>query len=193
VTISPLAPGEVRLDVAKMLREGATTQEVMQTLKVGRRTVMRHREALDIPAPRRTGTGGAPTESLENAFYARVKSLPDGHMRWEGSFEGTKPRVRWGGKDGPRMSARRAAFLLHHGREVRGLAVPVCGDAQCIAPAHTGEKPFTSGVSAAAQLAAIKEWVTSDVVTAKTEFGDGYRECQRDLRDKLGIQPEENT
>ncbi|MFD5031683.1 DNA-binding protein [Streptomyces sp. NPDC058405] len=27
------------------------------------------------------------------------------------------------------------------------------------------------------------EWVTSDVVTARSEFGNGYREAQRDIRD----------
>ena len=36
-----------------------------------------------------------------------------------------------------------------------------------------------------AALARVHEWVTSDVVTARSEFGDGYREAQRDIRDLL--------
>lgn len=40
---------------------------------------------------------------------------------------------------------------------------------------------------AEARLREIEAWVTSDVVTTDHPFGAGYRECQRDLRDKLGI------
>jgi predicted nucleic acid-binding protein len=35
------------------------------------------------------------------------------------------------------------------------------------------------------RLARVTEWVTSDVVTARNEFGNGYREAQRDIRDLL--------
>ncbi|MGW6531422.1 hypothetical protein [Streptomyces venezuelae] len=37
----------------------------------------------------------------------------------------------------------------------------------------------------AAVLDRVREWVTSDVVTATNEFGNGYREAQRDIRDLL--------
>lgn len=37
-----------------------------------------------------------------------------------------------------------------------------------------------------APLAKVARWVTSQPVTANTEFGNGYRECQRDIRDLLG-------
>lgn len=40
-----------------------------------------------------------------------------------------------------------------------------------------------------AVLARVGEWVTSDVVTARNEFGNGYREAQRDIRDLLGGTP----
>lgn len=46
-------------------------------------------------------------------------------------------------------------------------------------------KSRRSSSKAAMILHAIEEWVNSDVVTADTEFGNGYRECQRDLRDKV--------
>lgn len=43
-------------------------------------------------------------------------------------------------------------------------------------------------------LARVRAWVTSDVVTARTEFGTGYREAQRDIRDLInGATPEEPT
>lgn len=31
----------------------------------------------------------------------------------------------------------------------------------------------------------VAQWTRDDVVTAATSFGDGYRECQRDIRDLL--------
>lgn len=36
-----------------------------------------------------------------------------------------------------------------------------------------------------AKIARVDEWANSDVVTAKSSFADGYRECQRDVRDVL--------
>ncbi|MBD9721926.1 ParB N-terminal domain-containing protein [Streptomyces caniscabiei] len=35
------------------------------------------------------------------------------------------------------------------------------------------------------RLASVLRWVTSDVVTAQTEFGSGYRAAQRDIRDLI--------
>ncbi|GGW99002.1 hypothetical protein [Streptomyces chartreusis] len=40
-----------------------------------------------------------------------------------------------------------------------------------------------------AALVRVREWVTSDVVTARSGFGDGYREAQRDMRDLLNGRP----
>lgn len=37
-----------------------------------------------------------------------------------------------------------------------------------------------------AALAKVRGWVASDVVTAVSGFGDGYREAQRDIRDLIG-------
>jgi len=47
----------------------------------------------------------------------------------------------------------------------------------------------TVGQEDEARLARIREWVTSDVVTALTEFGNGYREAQRDIRDLIDGRP----
>jgi hypothetical protein len=43
---------------------------------------------------------------------------------------------------------------------------------------------FGSGL-AARQLARISEWANGGVVTAKSPFGDGYREAMRDIRDLI--------
>ncbi|MEU1450591.1 hypothetical protein, partial [Streptomyces mirabilis] len=45
--------------------------------------------------------------------------------------------------------------------------------------------PATTNQAAAARLDRVREWVTSDVVTAQTEFGNGYRASQRDIRDLI--------
>ncbi|MDX3714393.1 hypothetical protein PV733_36810 [Streptomyces europaeiscabiei] len=37
----------------------------------------------------------------------------------------------------------------------------------------------------AERIAKVSRWVTSEVVSAKTEFGDGYRAAQRDIRDLI--------
>jgi hypothetical protein len=46
--------------------------------------------------------------------------------------------------------------------------------------------PATNQTAEEHRLARVREWVNSDVVTARNEFGNGYREAQRDIRDLLG-------
>jgi hypothetical protein len=52
------------------------------------------------------------------------------------------------------------------------------------AAATIAELTVKNGGQSAA-LGRVREWVTSDVVTATNEFGNGYREAQRDIRDLL--------
>jgi hypothetical protein len=52
-------------------------------------------------------------------------------------------------------------------------------------------KHFERVEQAEARLSRIREWVTSNVVTARNEFGSGYREAQRDIRDLLDGRPTE--
>lgn len=52
------------------------------------------------------------------------------------------------------------------------------------AAATIAELTVKNGGQSAA-LGRVREWVTSDVVTATSEFGNGYREAQRDIRDLL--------
>jgi hypothetical protein len=46
-------------------------------------------------------------------------------------------------------------------------------------------QPETQGADNTALVARILVWVETDVVTARNEFGDGYREAQRDIRDLI--------
>lgn len=106
---------------------------------------------------------------------------------------------------------RRIATVALHWPELRRLAAeapqpcPTPCDPDCDAACHEVHQPTRKrdhqpdGHGAGAQqqpeteaptravdrLDRIREWVTSDVVTARTGFGDGYREAQRDIRDLL--------
>ena len=51
----------------------------------------------------------------------------------------------------------------------------------CMDTAEYGEQV----VSAVNAVTRIEEWIDSDVVTAKSSFGDGYREAMRDISDIL--------
>lgn len=46
-------------------------------------------------------------------------------------------------------------------------------------------QPETQADGSPAQLAKVVHWVTSRVVIAETEFGEGYRAAQRDIRDLI--------
>ncbi len=79
--------------------------------------------------------------SLEAAFAAKTERLDDGHVRWHGYVDSTSntPLVCSQGK---RIPAPRAAFLLHHGRQPVGKALPTCGMKGCIAGAHLSDRPM---------------------------------------------------
>jgi hypothetical protein len=54
-----------------------------------------------------------------------------------------------------------------------------------VADAVLSVLPASADRGAEERLARVLRWVTSDVVTAKTEFGNGYRAAQRDIRDLI--------
>jgi hypothetical protein len=70
--------------------------------------------------------------------------------------------------------------------------------ASCPDPIECGHEAALGEMKA--KLARVREWATSHAVTARTEFGEGYRACQRDVRDLIdgrigpavgGAQPKE--
>lgn len=128
----------IREDIAAMLRQGVPQIHIARQLHVDTRTVRQTREALGLPAPRR----GRPDTyaSLEDAFRRFAEPYDGGHVRWIGyrDKDGT-PRVCY--RQVP-QAAPRVAFVLHHGREPVGKAMPACGVDGCIAGAHLADRPM---------------------------------------------------
>lgn len=128
----------VRRDIEAKLREGIPQMHIARQLGVAPATVQRTREALGLPAPRR---GRQNTyASLEEAFRQGTELVDGGHVRWVGyrDKDGT-PRVCFRQKP---LAAPRVAFLLHHGREPVGKALPSCGVKECIAGGHLADRPM---------------------------------------------------
>ncbi|MFJ6615428.1 hypothetical protein ACIQPT_34705 [Streptomyces sp. NPDC091289] len=127
---------KIRTDIADMLRNGATQQDIMRTLHVGYKTVTAHRIALRLPTPKR---GGHILRPIETEFYARTEPIDGGHLRWAGHHANGVPRL---GRQGKHPSAYQVAFQMHHGRKPIGHAKPGCGYPQCVAPAHLEDRPM---------------------------------------------------
>lgn len=66
--------------------------------------------------------------------------------------------------------------------ELRRLADAASGPGQADSETQQDE---TQANNDTARLGKVARWVTSEVVTAQTEFGEGYRASQRDIRDLL--------
>lgn len=129
---------KVRADIAELLRQGVPQMQIARQLHVAPTTVQKTREALGLPAPR---CGRRHTyASLEDAFRHGAEPTEDGHVHWTGyrDKDGT-PRVCY--RQQP-QAAPRVAFLLHHGREPVGKALPTCGVKGCIAGAHLADRPM---------------------------------------------------
>lgn len=113
--------------VAELLRAGKTDTQIAAEFRMARRRVALMRAQLHIPPSR---SNQAPP-TIEAAFTARVRALPDGHAEWAGprNDNGT-PMLCW--KD-QRVSAYRVAFRIEYGREPQGVVLPVCDIAGCVA------------------------------------------------------------
>ncbi|MFK0154138.1 hypothetical protein ACIQVK_18955 [Streptomyces sp. NPDC090493] len=70
----------------------------------------------------------------------------------------------------------------HHDYEARQDPAP---DREQAALKHAHVGPVQQAGRDQAALGKVREWVTSDVVTARNGFGDGYRGAQRDVRDLI--------
>lgn len=128
----------VRRDIEMMLRDGTPQMHIARQLRVAPATVQRTREALGLPTPRR---GRQHTyASLDEAFRQGTEPVDGGHVRWVGyrDKDGT-PRVCYRQKP---LAAPRVAFLLLHGREPVGKALPTCGVKGCIAGEHLADRPM---------------------------------------------------
>lgn len=133
---------KIRTDVADMLRNGASTTEIMDTLHVGQRTVVAARTALGMPAPRR---GGRPLRSIPELFHAHTEPVDGGHLRWTGYLQKGVPLL---GRRGGNLTVYRVAFELKHGRKPVGQVRATCGYPRCVAPDHVQDRPMRDQLDA---------------------------------------------
>ncbi len=120
-----------RPDIVELLRVGLSDREIGRRLNVDNRTVAAIRTALGLPRHR---PGRRPASSPQDLFRQRTQPVPGGHLEWTGyrTNAGT-PFFRWMKKG---YTAGRVAFVMQHGREPVGYALPGCDYPGCVAPAH---------------------------------------------------------
>lgn len=82
-----------------------------------------------------------------------------------------------------RLAHVEASF--HEGRIVIMLDSQECRLSDFPSDVQTARDQADRAQQAEATIGRVQKWVTSDVVTARTPFGDGYREAMRDVRDLL--------
>lgn len=138
---------KIRVDVADMIRAGATTTAIKAVLHVGHGTVANARKALGVPAPTLCGR---PLLPIPDLFHARTEPVDGGHLRWTGYVSKGVPTL---GRRGRPYSAYRIAFTLKHGREPIGLVRSSCDYPRCVAPDHVQDQPMRQQLDA--QYAAI--------------------------------------
>jgi len=135
---SPVA--DYRLDIAQLLKQGLSDRAVMRQLRCGRAAVIETRNALGIIRKPREGSGHKMAASAEDAFWANIQAVGDGHFVWAGYVENGTPRLQYGGREGRRRcSPSRVAFRIRAGRNPEGPVAPTCGRGDCVAPDHLDE------------------------------------------------------
>lgn len=127
---------KIRTDVAAMLRDGLTNQQIAARAHVAHRTVAAARAALGLPKMR---CGRRATTSPAEAFADRTRPVDGGHLEWTGTYLGTTPAVEF---DGNRFTAGRLAFWVRYERYPVGLVLPDCDYPGCVAPDHVQDQPM---------------------------------------------------
>ncbi|MFD4738681.1 hypothetical protein ACFWNQ_15110 [Streptomyces virginiae] len=126
---------KIRADVAEMLRDGLTNQQVARRAHISQQTAAIARAALGLP---KSKPGQKRQASLEQALRDRSRVVDAGHWEWAGPRSNGLAVVHF---DGRRYTACRAAFVIHHQRAPIGEVRPGCGRAGCMAPAHMDDRP----------------------------------------------------
>ncbi|MFI0233101.1 hypothetical protein [Streptomyces sp. NPDC017086] len=124
----------VRLDVEELLRAGYGDRTIARQVGVTISSVTRARALLRLPKAR---SGYKPAATAEDLFWRRARPTGDGHYEWTGSFNGSTPFLKFGGRaNGRNLTAYRIAYRIKHGIEPSGTVRPVCGRRGCVAPDH---------------------------------------------------------
>lgn len=113
--------------VARLLKEepGISDAAVSRRLGANRRHVASVRRSLGI-APYRQGRPWTPER-----LAAMTRTLPGGHLRWEGRIGSGGAPMATG-----LLTVNRVAFRLHYGREPLGRVAGTCRRKWCVAGAH---------------------------------------------------------
>ncbi|MEU8760695.1 hypothetical protein [Streptomyces sp. NPDC048659] len=165
---------KLRNNVVELLHAGRSDREIAATLHTDARTVSTARATLGLPKAR---PGKRPAADLTTAFNARAKRARDGHMLWTGHAQNGMGTFRWQGR---LWTARRAAFEIHNGRPPVGKALPSCGRAQCVAPAHMQDQ--TGRFEAVQAAKAARPAPPRDSIVEMLRGGHSAAEISRVLR-----------
>ncbi|MFJ8006163.1 hypothetical protein [Streptomyces fagopyri] len=115
-------------DIAPLLKEHMSNAEIARRLFISPGVVARVRADLRMPPYRQ------PVETLRTKFERHTAVVDDVHMVWTGQrTQDLVPVLSHGSKS--RITARRVAYRLKHGREPIGNVAPTCQYEWCVAPA----------------------------------------------------------
>ncbi|MFE5140389.1 hypothetical protein ACFRDV_22375 [Streptomyces fagopyri] len=121
-------PHPMAADIAPLLKLDLSNAEIARRLYVSPGVVARVRADLGMPPYRQ-----AP-ENLRTKFERHTTTVDDGHMVWTGQrTQDLVPVLSHGSKS--RITARRVAYRLAHGREPVGNVASTCQYEWCVAPA----------------------------------------------------------
>lgn len=137
-------------DIAEMLRDGATYNQIRTTLHVSpkRISAVRQSEAIPIPA----GRSGGGARDPEDAVSRRIEPYGEGHARWTGPRAESGHPVVWIGPSNRKLSVARLAFRAHHGREPVGQVRVGCTEPGCIAGAHLADRIIRTADAVLAEI-----------------------------------------
>lgn len=117
-------------DVAELLDNGLTHQQIAEQLGMSPAGVSRARARLGRP-PRRPSAAA----TLEDAWRIRTQPTDDGHLLWTGP-RGTHGQLVLKYQE-RQYTAARIAFRIRYGREPEGAVRMTCDRDGCVYPDHT--------------------------------------------------------
>lgn len=121
-------------DIVPLLKTGLSDSEIGRRLFLNRHAVAVVRHDLHLPPAKPVGG----PEPLETKFIRHTRSAPGGHLQWIGPrTQDLVPVLSHGPR---RLTARRVAYVLEHGREPVGRVRPTCGFHWCVAPGDQADR-----------------------------------------------------
>ncbi|MFI1535488.1 hypothetical protein [Streptomyces anandii] len=117
-------------DIRRLLDAGMNNTQIARRLRVTRDTAARVRKTLGYPP----GRARHRVLNLEEKFVRDSIRLDNGHVVWTGQrTQDCAPVLTHRGR---KLSARKVAFRIEHGRDPVGNAKSSCEYGWCVAPEH---------------------------------------------------------